>query len=89
MMTPFFNQVARSTRAAVIGAICPLVAGSPLCVRKRPPRAGYLRHHQFGKYRHAGQDQGKSDVVLEAGKIEPGDTDEDREGGPVRQMETR
>jgi len=29
------------------------------------------------------------DVLLEAGQIEPGDADGDREGGPASQMETR
>ena len=34
-------------------------------------------------------DEGEPDVLLEAGKIEPGDADGDREGGPAQQMETR
>jgi hypothetical protein len=34
-------------------------------------------------------DEGEPDVLLEAGRIEPGDADGDREGGPAQQMETR
>jgi hypothetical protein len=34
-------------------------------------------------------DKGESDVLLEAGQIEPGDFDGDPEGGPAQQMETR
>ncbi len=33
--------------------------------------------------------EGEPDVLLEAGQIEPGDADGDREGGPAQQMETR
>jgi hypothetical protein len=29
------------------------------------------------------------ELMLEAGQIEPGDADGDREGGPAQQMETR
>ncbi len=36
-----------------------------------------------------GRSEGEPDVVLEAGQIEPGDADGDREGGPAQQMETR
>ncbi|MHA7221866.1 hypothetical protein ACX80S_06035 [Arthrobacter sp. RHLT1-20] len=34
-------------------------------------------------------DEGQSDVLLDAGQIEPGDADGDREDGPAQQMETR
>ena len=34
-------------------------------------------------------DEGEPDVLCEAGQIEPGDADGDREGGPAQQMETR
>ena len=34
-------------------------------------------------------DEGEPDVLLEAGKIEPGDAEGDREGGSAEQMETR
>jgi len=41
-------------------------------------------------YSFAGDiDEGEPDVLLEAGQIEPGDADGDREGGPASQMETR
>jgi len=33
--------------------------------------------------------EGEPDVLLEAGQIEPGDGDGEREGGPAKQMETR
>ena len=33
-------------------------------------------------------DEGEPDVLLEAGQIEPGDADGDREGGSAYQMET-
>jgi hypothetical protein len=33
-------------------------------------------------------DDKEPDVLLEAGQIEPGDADGDREGGPASQMET-
>jgi hypothetical protein len=36
-----------------------------------------------------GRSEGEPDVLLEAGQIEPGDPDGDREGGPAYQMETR
>ena len=36
-----------------------------------------------------GRSEGEPDVLLEAGQIEPGDADGDREGGPALQMETR
>jgi pyridoxamine 5'-phosphate oxidase-like protein len=36
-----------------------------------------------------GRSEGEPDVLLEAGQIEPGDADGDREGGPAQQMETR
>ena len=36
-----------------------------------------------------GRSKREPDVLLEAGRIEPGDTDGDREGGPAQQMETR
>ena len=32
---------------------------------------------------------GQPDALLEAGQIEPGDADGDREGGPAQPMETR
>jgi hypothetical protein len=34
-------------------------------------------------------DDREPDVLLEAGQIEPGDADGDREGGPASQTETR
>jgi hypothetical protein len=34
-------------------------------------------------------DEVEPDVLLEAGRIEPGDADGDREGGPAQQMERR
>jgi hypothetical protein len=34
-------------------------------------------------------DGGEPDVLLEAGQIEPGDADGDRDGGSASQMETR
>ena len=37
----------------------------------------------------AGGSEGEPDVLLEAGRIEPGGADGDREGGLARQMETR
>ena len=36
-----------------------------------------------------GRSEGEPDVLLEAGQIEPGEADGDREGGPAKQMETR
>ena len=36
-----------------------------------------------------GRSEGEPDVLLEAGKIEPGEADGDREGGSAEQMETR
>ena len=36
-----------------------------------------------------GRSNGEPEVLLEAGQIEPGDADGDREGGPAQQMETR
>jgi len=36
-----------------------------------------------------GRSEGEPDVLLEAGQIEPGEADGDREGGPAYQMETR
>jgi hypothetical protein len=48
--------------------------------RRGSPRNGHCRDRA---------DEGEPDVLLEAGQIEPGDADGDREGGPAHQMETR
>ena len=39
--------------------------------------------------RSTGRSEGEPDVLFEAGQIEPGEADGDREGGPASQMETR
>ena len=36
-----------------------------------------------------GRSEGEPDVLCEAGQLEPGDADGDREGGPAQHMETR
>jgi hypothetical protein len=42
--------------------------------RRGSPRTGHCCHRA---------DEGEPDVLLEAGRIEPGDADGDREGGPA------